>query len=93
MSKFGKEVARLLKNDGDWDCSEYELTHRPTGLELWIGTGVWFFDASKFTGAMGLFERHWIWHTVARPLVKLLKPRKPSASENRAEAWKKLRSL
>lgn len=88
MSKVGREISNLLSRETEWECTEYRLTHKPTGLNLWIANGAWFFDVDDFKGAIGLIERHWIWWSRARSLIKLFKPHNPTQVEHRAKVWK-----
>lgn len=39
MSELGQEIAQMLREDDCWDASEYTVTHKHSGLQLWIANG------------------------------------------------------
>lgn len=81
LSTEGKQTYDLLGNVMDWDFNDrHTIVHKPTGLELWVSNGVWFFtgwgewprrlngrsDLSPFR--LGLRDRFILWPVYKRAL-------------------------
>jgi len=45
MTPLGQQIARLLQPEhwDEWDADIFTIRHRPTGVELWMGTDRFFF--------------------------------------------------
>lgn len=44
LSPEGKQAYDLLGNVMDWDLNDrHTIVHKPTGLEMWVANGAWFF--------------------------------------------------
>lgn len=75
MSAAGRALSKALDTPGDWAIRlDLILSHKPSGVEFWIGTGPFFFDGYvKYqlggAGSIGLIERHWLYFK-ARKIVK-----------------------
>ena len=70
MSEIGREISNLLSRTDEWKCDRYRLTHKPTGIALWVSNGSFFLDIDDYAGTIGLIERHLLWFAKVRPLLK-----------------------
>lgn len=68
MSKLGRVFANEAKFPERWkkgsfdDDTTYTIMHIPSGVELWVGNGSFFFAVHRPIGAsFGLIERHALW--------------------------------
>lgn len=76
MSCLGKIVYHALSSPDDWctvDGARHTITHKPSGLQLWVGAGPFFFTFWELPANarfdLGLIERHVLWWK-AKPLVR-----------------------
>lgn len=64
LSPVGKVIYNSFNNPDEWNTedSDYTITHRKSGIILWIANGAFFFDGyNEYTGIFGYFERHIMW--------------------------------
>ena len=73
MSELVRKISTMLSQSDDWECDRYRLTHKPTGIALWVSNGSFFLDIDGYDGSIGLIERHWLWFTKVRPLIKKMR--------------------
>ncbi len=74
LSELSRTLIKSWTESGsEWTYDTYKLTHKPTKIQLWIGSGRWFFNAIKegshteHSGnvPIGYLERHILWREYA----------------------------
>jgi len=76
-----------MKRVEEWEISRYELTHKPTGLILWIANGWMFLEADRDSPiplSPSLLERVRLWQHVKR-LRNIIMAQKLSAPNDKAD--------
>lgn len=59
MNQFN-QFRKLLRRPKEWHVNQFEITHRKTGLSLWIANG-WMMIEDPCRGCMSRNERWKLW--------------------------------
>lgn len=76
MSALGQIIRDALSVPDDWysaNGARHFITHKPSGLNLWVGNGPFFFTfwdlPENAECKLGYIERHILWRR-AKPMVE-----------------------